>query len=290
MRNKVDTAIGYRVDSRGQQTWGFVCDEDDDAFEINTLFKLHLDPKYKDVSSYAPAHDEAQEWYRDYLASLYHYIMRFFADRIPHFEAKNLEFVFSVPTTWKDPGMIADIERLIRSAGYGKQENQKVSVSLTEAEAAAVYASKQLMQKGDVFLVCDCGGGTTDINVLKVTSSAISKTQLEPLLCNEGVAIGSTLIDFKVKKMLMERLNMIRADVQGDLEAAAKRMIQDRFLSYKCAFGSGAMNVPKLPLPIPDLAPGQDFPYASVENSNIILTSYVDVGTWYDGASANSMQ
>lgn len=59
--------------------------------------------------------------------------------------------------------------------------------------------------------------------------------------------------------------------MHGDLDTIARKMISDRFMSYKCSFGNGAMNVPKLPLPIPDLAPGRDFPHASIENSNLVL-------------------
>lgn len=209
------------------------------------------------------------------MSCLYHCIMGFLRDRMAHFQSKKIEFAFSVPTTWKDPAMIADIDRLIRGAGYGQQPNQKVVISLTEAEAAAVYASKQQMQKGDVFLVADAGGGTTDLNVLKVTSSARGRTELQPLHFNEGEAIGSTLIDHKAERMVLDRLKLIRADIQGgDLDSMARRMIQDRFMSYKCSFGSGVMNVPKLPLPIPDIALGQDFPHAGVENSNMVLKRF----------------
>ncbi|KAK3672450.1 hypothetical protein LTR78_007757 [Recurvomyces mirabilis] len=274
LRSKVDTALSYAAATGDLRNWGFECDEDDHTVDVNKLFKLFLDPRYVDLSGFAPAHGEAQQWYCDYLACLYHCIMRFLSERVGHFSSKKIEFVFSVPTTWKDPGMMADIERLIGRAGYGKLTNHKFVITLTEAEAAAVYASKQQLQRGDVFLVADCGGGTTDVNVLKVTSAARNRTELEPLHCNEGEAIGSTLIDFKAERMVIERLKLIRTEVQlRDIEQLARRMIEDRFMTYKCSFGSGAMMVPKLPLPIPDIAPGQDFRHAGIENSNVVLTS-----------------
>lgn len=272
MHSKVDTSVSYATGTQTLRNWGFECNEDDESVEVEKLFKLFLDPRYVDMSGYAPAFHEAQQWYRDFMGCLYHCIVGYLRDRIAHFQSKKIEFVFSVPTTWKDPATIADIERFIRSSGYGKQANQKVVISLTEAEAAAVYASKQQMLKGDVFLVCDAGGGTTDLNVLKVTSAARGKTELEPLHFNEGEAIGSTLIDHKAERIILDRLKLIRADLHGvDLESLARRMIQDRFMSYKCSFGSGVMSVPKLPLPIPDIAPGQDFPHAGIENSNLVM-------------------
>ncbi|KAK5679136.1 hypothetical protein LTS10_008795 [Elasticomyces elasticus] len=283
VRNKVDTAIGYAAGTQHVRSWGFECgDEDDATMDVEKLFKLFLDPSYVDTSGYAPTHLKAQQWYRDFLAELYQCIIRFLHDRVARFDAKSIEFVFSVPTTWKSPAMIADIERLIRAAGYGKDTRQKAAITLTEAEAAAVYVSKQQMQKGDVFLVCDAGGGTTDLNVLKVTSTSRGKTELEPLDCNEGATIGSTLIDHNAEKLVFDRLRRVEAELPTtDLESLARRMIQDRFMSYKCSFGSGLMNVPKLPLPIPDIAPGQDFPIAGIENSSVILTRQ-DLQTLFD--------
>ncbi|KAK4957516.1 hypothetical protein LTR10_005481 [Elasticomyces elasticus] len=273
MRNKVDTAIGYAAGTQHVRSWGFECDEDDASLDVEKLFKLFLDPSFVDTSGFAPTNPQARQWYRDFLAELYQCIIHFLRDRIARFDAKRIEFVFAVPTTWKSPAMIADIERLIRAAGYGKDTRQKVAITLTEAEAAAVYASKQQMQMGDVFLVCDAGGGTTDLNVLKVTSASRGKSELEPLHCNEGEAIGSTLIDHKAERLILDRLRRVEAELPTtDLESLARRMIQDRFMSYKCSFGSGIMNVPKFPLPIPDLAPGQDFPIAGIENSSVILT------------------
>lgn len=40
--------------------------------------------------------------------------------------------------------MIAEMERLIKGAGFGSDgQDRRVKIGLTEAEAAAVYASKQ---------------------------------------------------------------------------------------------------------------------------------------------------
>ena len=75
--------------------------------------------------------------------------------------------------------MIAELERLIKGASFGDDgPYHRVTIGLTEAEAAAVYASKQqfevgysqfalsfpsanIFQKDDVILICDSGGGTT---------------------------------------------------------------------------------------------------------------------------------
>ena len=171
--------------------------------------------------------------------------------------------------------MIANIERLISSAGFGREEHHKATISMTEAEAAAVYVSKQQMKTGDVFLVCDAGGGTTDINVLKVISAVRGKTDLEPLHWNEDSAIGSTLIDFKVGKILLHRLQAIPGRPETNMDAIFREMIQGKFMSYKCGLGIAALDVPRLALPISLMHPGQNIPHAGVENSNLVLMRYV---------------
>jgi len=56
--------------------------------------------------------------------------------------------------------MVAETKQLIHNAGFGRDNPlQTADISLTEAEAAAVYASKQQYCSCDVFLVCDAGGG-----------------------------------------------------------------------------------------------------------------------------------
>lgn len=167
--------------------------------------------------------------------------------------------------------MTASVEKLLRNAGYGGRANQKLSFSLTEAEAAAVYAAKTQMQRGDVFLVCDSGGGTTDLNVLKVTSATLGKTELQPLHYNEGEAVGSTLIDHKAESLLIDRLKRIRDELSDTPEVIAKQMLHDRFMSYKCDFGRPTSDVPRFFLPIKGMEPGKNFAHAGLQDSKIVL-------------------
>ncbi|KAK4982639.1 hypothetical protein LTR50_007651 [Elasticomyces elasticus] len=272
--SKVETAVSYNVGGQVSASWGFQCDEEDESVEVNKNFKLFLDPHYKPTFEFAPMRDEAQRWYSDYLRFLYSYIKRTLGESIAQFAFKNIEFVFSVPTTWKDEAMIADVQRLISDAGYGKPDNERFTVTLTEAEAAAVYAAKQQMQRDDVFLVCDSGGGTTDLNVLKVMNASAGRTEIEPLYVNEGEAIGSTLIDHKAQCLLVERLEKIRDELCESSDILAKKMIQNRFIGYKCNFGTRAGRVPKYKFPIPGLEGRHlNFPHAGIEDSMVVLTN-----------------
>lgn len=274
-RSKVDTCVGYNSKTQSLQSWGFECDEDDPGLEVKKHFKLFLDRSFVDSTGFAPVHKDVQQWFVDYLAALHHYVQRHFADRFPRFAGCCVEWVFSVPTTWKDPGMLAEIERMIKKAGFEKQDCHKISITLTEAEAAAVYVSKQRMRKDDVFLVCDAGGGTTDVNVLKVLSAARGRMQLEPLQWSEGATVGSNLIDEQVEKLLLRQLRMIRDKLDRDVEAIARDMVEGKFQAYKCAFGSSTMDAPDLTMPIPGLPAGENIPYAAVRESHLVLLKYV---------------
>lgn len=81
--------------------------------------------------------------------------------------------------------MIAQIESIMRDAGFGRRDNERACIYMTEAEAAAIYASQQSMEKGEVFLVCDAGGGTTDLNVLRVENATRGNVELMPLCWTE---------------------------------------------------------------------------------------------------------
>ena len=85
--------------------------------------------------------------------------------------------------------MIGEIESLIKQAGFGSDRNHAINISSTEAETAAVCVSKQGYKKGDVFLVCVVGGGTIDINILKIKNTDPAHHEIEPLDWVEGTAV-----------------------------------------------------------------------------------------------------
>jgi hypothetical protein len=169
--------------------------------------------------------------------------------------------------------MIREIEQHIAAAGFGRRPNERALITLTEAEAAAVYALRSGMTVGETFLVCDAGGGTSDVNVLKVKSTSLM--ELEALSYTEGRAVGSTLIDFKVRQLIEQRLKLARKFIDGDLENIVERMMRGSFPSFKCNFGADGYDVPRFPLPIPGLPPGLDAPHAGIEDSKIVLTQSV---------------
>lgn len=144
LSNKVPTRLQYDQHTEQVTKWGFQCNHDEDGSDVKEFFKLHLDPNYHDPRPNAPKVEDARRWLRDYLRCIHNHVRETFNDSFPRWTAQRTEFVFSVPTTWNSPRMIADMEAIIRDAGFGSAgAEHRTRIGLTEAEAAAVYASQQ---------------------------------------------------------------------------------------------------------------------------------------------------
>ncbi|MCJ1279191.1 hypothetical protein MMC21_007015 [Puttea exsequens] len=277
LANKVPTIIQYTPGSSSVSGWGFLCDQDSEDPGLIDYFKLHLDPSFReDARPDRPTTQQARQWYVDYLRAIHDHIASVFSDTIPRWRDQKAEFVFSVPTTWKNPSMIAEIEQLLRSAGFGSDGgNHRAKIGLTEAEAAAVYASKQQYEKDDVLLICDAGGGTTDVNVLKIMSSKAEPVSLKPLSWVEGRPVGSIAIDNEFHVLIVDRLGHIQDQLREDPDTVANRMMREdgRFERFKCSYGTALSNLmPTLPLRVPGLLDGVYHPEAMIENSSMIFS------------------
>ena len=142
LANKVPTLLQYNEQTNTVKAWGFQCDQQSRNSIRN--FKLLLDPAFSDSQSGKGKVEQARLWYQDFLRCLHDYIEESFSNSFPRWKSQRVEFIFSVPTTWKNPSMIAATEWLIKSAGFGSDGlDHRAAIGLTEAEAAAVYASKQ---------------------------------------------------------------------------------------------------------------------------------------------------
>lgn len=128
------------------KNWGFKCDQEDKSSDIKEFFKLHLAPQYNDGHVDSPTRQDAQRWFRDYIQCVYQHIVSHFHDTIPQFDTKRVEFLFSVPTTWKDVRMVEETRRLLERSISSKNPRHTVAIGLTEAEAAAVYAGNEHYQ------------------------------------------------------------------------------------------------------------------------------------------------
>ncbi|KAL4881276.1 hypothetical protein BJY04DRAFT_189497 [Aspergillus karnatakaensis] len=266
LANKVPTSLVYGPDGKTLKDWGFGCDAEDQTLEIKEFFKLHLAPHNESVGKDAGINrQEARRWFQDYISCIYKHVVKHFDDSIPGFENIRVEFIFSVPTTWKDVRMIEEIRRLLSKALQKGAPNHWAVIGLTEAEAAAVYACRGYYQTSDTILVCDAGGGTTDVNVLKLASARGQPVQLEQLGNVEGRPIGSVFIDRAIHKHIAERLTEVKDSLLHTPDHIAWKMLSGRFQRLKCAFGTEVSATPTLSLPVPFLKnPAGDLPAVEI--------------------------
>ncbi|KAL5358279.1 hypothetical protein BJX96DRAFT_173296 [Aspergillus floccosus] len=273
LANKVPTSLVYGQDGKTVKDWGFGCDVEDNATEIKEFFKLHL-AKYNesDVAGAAITRHDARRWFQDYISCIYRHTVKHFDDSIPGFREMRVEFIFSVPTTWKDVRMVEDLRKLIDKAIERGAPKHWACIGLTEAEAAAVYACRGFYQKNDIILVCDAGGGTTDVNVLRLASTRGESVQLQQLGNVEGRPIGSVFIDRTVHKHITERLSKVKDSLLHTPDHVAWKMLSGRFQRLKCAFGTEAARTPTITLPVPFLRdPTSNLSAAEIRDGQMII-------------------
>lgn len=124
------------------------------------------------------------------------------------------KIVFSFPATWeREPAVRELLEDCIRQASAGFSTTPEVAQGISEAEALAVYyandyvASKRL--RGDStsadVVIFDCGGGTTDVAILRVRKDKYAEWHTDRL-CRASSAIdrGGEDLTFEYMKVLHE--------------------------------------------------------------------------------------
>jgi hypothetical protein len=90
-----------------------------------------------------------------------------------------------------------------------------------------------------------------------------------------GHPIGSALIDIQVQQHLAERLSHVQHLLPMTPEQTAEKMMLGKFERFKCNFGAPGMMVPKLPLFVPGLQSGADYPLAGIRDSCIEVSQAI---------------
>lgn len=132
-------------------SWGFETRQEDitdPSIDLAEWFKVYLDRgqwqnRDTDDSSWPRSYDDVKKAYRDFLEQLYGCIRQELMSAVIHgasWSDASVEFIFSVPTTWTAISITQAFEGLIREAGFGTEgAKHKVTIGLTEAEAAAIH-------------------------------------------------------------------------------------------------------------------------------------------------------
>ena len=103
--------------------------------------------------------------------------------------------------------------RAIRSSGLDLLQHDIIAdlFMVSEPEAAAQYALASLgekgrLRKGEVFVLLDAGGGTVDVTTYEVTSSTGPLRLKGEMVKAEGALCGSSFINQRYAKKLMDKL------------------------------------------------------------------------------------
>ncbi|KAI9037071.1 Hsp70 family protein [Aspergillus affinis] len=254
LANKVPTSLEYCSESGLLQNWGFKCDPEAKGSDIKEFFKLHLAPQDHDEFRGGSTRQEAQRWFQDFILCIYQHTVSLFNNTIPHFGSRQVEFSFSVPTTWKDVRMVQETREILERVINTKTPRHRAYIGLTEAEAAAVYAGNEHY---------------LDVNVLKLISDRGEPTRLEQLGHVEGQPIGSVFIDRNIHHLISQRLNKVRDYLKLSPSDVAWMMISGFFQRMKCSFGTDSILTPWLMLDVPKLESALDFPEAEIYNGKM---------------------
>ncbi|KAF8866590.1 hypothetical protein BDZ45DRAFT_578820 [Acephala macrosclerotiorum] len=261
--NKVPTLLLYGRDN-SVRSWGFGCQSYSKKKE---WFKRYLDERLleEDIArhkEYFPGHEppfssieEVRKCYQDYMESLYYHV----SEKIQKNESwtdKRVEFMFSLPATFTTTEITNSLRPLLTNAGFGTDgRHHSVSFGLTEPQASAVFTAVDQtvdFADQDIMLVCDAGGGTTDLSIMQIAGNSEHGPELDELLPVVGYNFGSTNIDESFCTLVEERLQ--GTDLELEENTAWTMMHSTRFQTWKHAFGSfDEKEFKELPVRVPGL-------------------------------------
>ncbi|PGH18554.1 hypothetical protein AJ79_00333 [Helicocarpus griseus UAMH5409] len=322
VEKKVPTKLCYRAGCKKPVSWGFECcepDELDRGMDVIDCFKLYLDPDFhfgsddRNSELVFWSNEDVQTWFIDFLAAVREYIVGYIRREegcshyiVGDWKLHPVEYIFSFPTTWQNSKVIEEFSKIVANAGFGDCEAHSVEIKMSEAAAAAVYSArnfknqrsiqnlkgrKQLtngsdgerIQQGDTILICDAGGGTTDVAVLKVLSTKLfnicegrveEMLELEQIDFVNGTPIGSVRIDQAFQSLVENRLKHIdfeSGDTRWSPMYAARDLTKGNFQAIKKSFGNQLESaLDKIALRVPGLK-GYHAPEAGFENGRIVF-------------------
>lgn len=264
----------YPHGSSVPSSWGFLAETAQEAsgagHESREWFKIMLDEdlleqmrKQRRDPSEVPRIQEVEKWfvplvvanlklttdhfrYTDYFQYLCRTIeARLKGELASSWEDAKIEYIFSVPTTWRPSPTVERFRQIIAAAGFGSYPNHRATIGLTEAEAAAVHTARSMpgiFKENEVLFVCDVGGGTTDLSVFRVKNTVGGSLSLEQLDVVFGATIGAAQLDTLFENAVLERLRFADRNLPTgltDLNTTAWEMrISKEYQNAKCDYGS----------------------------------------------------
>ncbi|KAG0293105.1 hypothetical protein BGZ96_003328 [Linnemannia gamsii] len=190
-----------------------------------------------------------------YLRGLHEYLMEEInkAQVVAKSGTVSMHYCVTVPKSWSKHthGLIL---RCYVDASIIPQIRAPNVVIISEAEAAAAYCREHCvetdsLEDGDLFMICDAGGRTTQITVFRVDDS-LGVRQFEYLSSSYAEDCGSTMLDQKFKELVLKRLSGLDLDARPQRQKALESLL-DGFTEIKSLFDARAKEeIKHLPVPM----------------------------------------
>ncbi|KAF9874990.1 hypothetical protein CkaCkLH20_07684 [Colletotrichum karsti] len=243
--DKVPTVISYK-DGKVQH-WGYDVELKEEAFR---WFKILLQPDYLDkkmTTTEVRRSSEllkklglsAQDVVSDYLRQLWEYTRENIRKRIgdDHWEnSHDIAIVVTVPAIWSHSTQDKTL-KAARAAGMPAKADIEL---VTEPSAAAIAtlrdkSEEKSLQEGDIFVVCDAGGGTVDLISYRVKGT--DPLRLDECVEAQGGLCGSVFLDTAfencIKTLVGER------QYEGIRSIDKKKMLRTFDFGVKRSFSAG---------------------------------------------------
>ncbi|KAK1144996.1 hypothetical protein N8T08_004711 [Aspergillus melleus] len=223
---KTPSAIAYPVHNpRAQKRrWGFQVQPgmtasswmkfflDDEA--SNELWALSTGPWERAGGAlWIPDNKTPIEVVADFLREVYRCIMRALKDHVAkvtrgNYDGIPMEFWFAVPTTWSEIAKERTIEAAVQAGfdtGLGGYSAEIVLVDEPHAAMTDIIAQASpttySIWAGDAILVCDCGGGTTD--VVSYYIDGVDPYSYSEISASSGTGLNRKWYDFSEGDILL---------------------------------------------------------------------------------------
>ncbi|KAL7922154.1 hypothetical protein ACQKWADRAFT_327223 [Trichoderma austrokoningii] len=204
---KIPTVICYDKQDLQKFTWGGNVEPQAESI---SGFKLLLDPS-QSRPAYVPGINIAEELQQlpktpieitaDFIGAIHKHAIEEISKKFPkdYVRLCRKEYIFSVPAVWSDAAKHATL-KAAEMAGLTPVQLVK------EPQAAALWTTKKLnvaLNSGDVFVVCDAGGGTVDLISYEVETSS-PKLQVKEVVPGTGGMAGSLNLNKRFESAVKE--------------------------------------------------------------------------------------
>jgi hypothetical protein len=161
-----------------------------------------------------------------------------------------------------------------------KSRKHTAKLKLTKAEATAVYmvtTQQVTLNRNDILLICDAGGGTTDLGLIEILDTDPNKHSLRHVATVRGIGIGSTMIDRALERLVQNRLDQNTHSLPENIAHKLARNSQFQIIKHNFDARAASQIFYKLSLHSLGIGINQDYkhPGLRIAEGKIGFTRYV---------------